>query len=77
MVSQTFCLINFSHSFFFSSEHRQSLLVSEHVPIKFLLRNKNPQQSKNVKKSIIKIVRKNSIIFKFYLVIRVNLRNRL
>ena len=65
VIFQAFCLISFSHSFLFSSVHKHSLLVSEQVPISFLFKNKKPKLSKKLKKSTIKIVRKNSIIFKF------------
>ncbi|MBC21945.1 MAG: hypothetical protein CMG54_03580 [Candidatus Marinimicrobia bacterium] len=58
-------MINFSHSFFSSSEHKHSLLESAHELASFLSKNKKPQHSKKLKKSTIKIVRKNSIIFKF------------
>ena len=67
---------NFSHSFLFSSEQIQSLPVSEQVPINFLLKNKYPKLSSKVKKSTIKIVRKNSILFKFNSLFIYNLSNR-
>ena len=69
-------LNNISHSFFFSSEHKHNFPVSEQVPINFLLKNKYPMHNTRVKKSVIKIVRKNVILFKFKLFSTLNLSNR-